>query len=89
MRYEAIKVEDAQPSSFDRRDGCRWIDLAGATPRDELKRVHAPIANFRLVNVRRWLAQLFRQCALRHAGVISPFPQESAQPSITHCVLRP
>jgi hypothetical protein len=89
MRYEAIKVEDAQPSSFDRRDGCRWIDLAGATPRDELKRVHAPIANFRLVNVRRRFAQLFRQRALRHASVISPFAQKSAHAAITHGVLRP
>jgi hypothetical protein len=45
MIHDAINVEDVQPSIFDRRDGCRWINSAGATPRDELKRVHAPITN--------------------------------------------
>jgi hypothetical protein len=44
-----LNAKAARSLLFDRRDGCRWIDLAGTTPRHELKRVLAAVADFGFV----------------------------------------
>jgi hypothetical protein len=49
LKLDKLYLKPAAASLFDRHDGCRWIDLTGTTPRDELNRVHAAVADFGFV----------------------------------------